>query len=227
MLRNTSYQHSTIGKADLSVPNQHAITTLLGFIDNRIHGFRDYYLKSTKSDKENFITNLLVNYLNGWLSDESFGYIPYNFSFQKNPAQNDSTKETDIGIFILNPSLPGETIFEFEAKRLSDTSNNTEYVFGTRGGMERFKRNEHAKHLKRAGMFGYMQSKTSVHWHGKINEWIDQKTSDTTNGIDWTSHQEKLVADTSSKDKYSSTNVRVQSDSIFLLHYFIDLKLKN
>ncbi|PQV62025.1 hypothetical protein CLV53_101300 [Sediminibacterium magnilacihabitans] len=170
MLRDISYQHSTMGNADLSAPNQHAIATLLGFIDNRIYDFRGYYLKSTKSDKENFITNLLVNYLNGWLDGESSGYIPYKFSFQKNPAQDDSTKETDIGIFILNPSVPGATIFEFEAKRLSDSSNNSEYVFGTRGGMERFKRNEHAKHLAKAGMFGYVQSKTSVHWHGKINE---------------------------------------------------------
>lgn len=227
MLRDTSYQHSTMGDAELSVSSHHAIGMLLGFVDNRIHGFRDYYLKSTKSDKENFITNLLVNYLNGWLIDESSGYIPYNFSFQKNPAQDDSTKETDIGIFILNPSVPGATIFEFEAKRLSDSSNNSEYVLGTRGGMERFKRNEHAKHLKKAGMFGYIQSKTSAHWHGKINEWIDQKSSDTTNGIDWTSQDEKLVADNSATNKFSSTNTRVNSDSIFLQHYFIDLKLKD
>jgi hypothetical protein len=216
-----------MGDVELSVPNHHAIDTLLSFVDSTIDGFPDYYFKSTKSDRENFITSLLVNYLNGWLIDESAGYIPYKFSFQKNPAQDDSTKETDIGIFILNPSVPGATIFEFEAKRLSDSSNNSEYVFGRRGGIERFKRNDHAKHLKKAGMFGYIQSKTSVYWHSKINEWINQKSSDITDGIDWTSQPEKLVADASAKDKFSSTNARIGSDSIFLLHYFIDLTVKN
>ncbi len=83
MLKDILYKHNAIGNADLTAPANHAVSTLLEFIEKRIGGFRNYYMSFSSSDKENFITNNLVNYFNSWLSDDTAGYIPYKFSFQK------------------------------------------------------------------------------------------------------------------------------------------------
>ena len=225
MLKDTSYNHSTSGSADITAPANHAVSVMLEFIDNRISGFRNYYLSANKSDKENFITNQLVNYFNSWLIDDTAGYIPYKFSFQKNPAQEQSTKETDVGIFILNPSIPSNTIFEFEAKRLSDSSNNNEYVYGDRGGIERFKRNFHAHHLERSGMFGYIQSYNAAYWITKINEWITKCAGSQFGEIDWSLPEEKLIKNSLNIDRCISYNLRNNNHPIHLFHYFIDLTL--
>jgi hypothetical protein len=213
------------GNVDLTLSSKHATLFLLKFIDKKISGFHQYYSDFAKTDKENYITNLLVNYFNSWLLEDSEGYIPYKFSFQKNPAHRYSTKETDVGIYVLNPSVPTDTIFEFEAKRLSDTSNNSEYVYGSRGGIERFKRNQHASHLTMAGMFGYIQSQTTAHWIDKINEWITTCNTNSNGDIDWSKAEEKLLLEDSSEDiaKYKSVNSRSNNPPIQLSHYFINL----
>lgn len=226
MLKDQSHKHSTIGKADLTVSANHAVSVLLEFIEKRIEGFRDYYFGTYSSQKENFITNHLVNYFNAWLSEDTGGYAPYKFSFQKNPAQEQSSKETDMGIVLLNQSMPTNTIFEFEAKRLSDSSNNTEYVYGERGGIERFKRNHHASHLTVSGMLGYVQTQTAPYWIEKINEWITKCSKETTDAdIDWSRLEELITKDNSGQglNKCKSQNTRSKNTPIQLFHYFLDM----
>jgi hypothetical protein len=122
-------------------------------------------------------------------------------------------------------------IIEFEAKRLSESSNNKEYVCGIRGGIERFKRGHHSSHLKVCGMFGYVQSRTSEEWIKKINNWIkelSENNSDKT--IDWSDESEFLYKSVSLPfvEKLNSANYRtLQKDSIQLWHYLIDLTGKN
>ncbi|MDR1371125.1 MAG: hypothetical protein LBJ72_13535 [Dysgonamonadaceae bacterium] len=82
------------------------------------------------------------------MSEQLGGFPPYYFG--KNPAQSQSGRETDIGVFLIKSEKP-ITLIEFEAKRLSDTSNNKEYVCGKRGGIERFKRELHSSHLSVCG----------------------------------------------------------------------------
>ena len=226
MLRNTSTTPNNFGNAVLSVEGNHSVSVLLSFIDANISGFRDYYFKSEMSSDENFISHNLVNYFNSWLNDESNGFAPYKFSFGKNPPQHGSRKETDIGVVILNPSQPSQTIIEFEAKRLSDSSANSEYVYGERGGIERFKRNYHGAHLTICGMFGYIQSKTTSVWVDKINGWITKLSNDDTdNTIDWNPPKEKLkiLITFEHVDKYESENVRINKPILKLYHYFINL----
>ena len=78
------------------------------------------------------------------LLKKEMGFFPFNFV--KNPTQESSTKETDIGVVVLSKTEKPVTIIEFEAKRFSETSNNKEYVCGERGGIERFKRGYHSAH---------------------------------------------------------------------------------
>jgi len=65
----------------------------------------------------------------------------------------------------------------FECKRLPAPSadRKMEYVTGgesKKGGIQRFKLGLHGADLSVAAMVGYVQEKTSSHWHQLINEWI-------------------------------------------------------
>ena len=224
MLRNAVDNINSAGTVDLSVDGRRSIAVLIAFIDKNIVGFRTFYLKNGDSKYENRISDLLVEYLTGCLDDEGNGFIPYRFV--KNPTQAHSTKESDIGVRVRSNAHPLATIAEFEAKRLSDSSANTEYVYGERGGMERFKRGHHASHLSFCGMFGYVQSKTINEWTTKINKWIQGLAdADADSTIDWKPKPEKLIQWSEEKGvyKWRSKNDRRGSTPIELHHYFINL----
>lgn len=228
MLKDSRETYNNYENAELSAGKNHSVKVLLSFIDKTITGFPQYYYLAKIADSENAISNCLVNYFNAWLIEEQDGFAPYNFG--KNPPQKDSNKETDIGVVILNKQSPPLTIFEFEAKRLSDSANNKEYVCGTKGGIERFKRSYHAEHLDSCGMFGYVQSKSPEHWIEKINNWISELAENNIDeSIDWKTVDEKLFLKTASTDitRYFSNNSRKNKKNITLQHYFINLIPKN
>jgi hypothetical protein len=224
MLRNAVDNINSAGTADLSLHGGRSVAVLIGFIDKNILGFPAFYLKHGDSKTENRISDLLVEYLTCCLDSEGNGFIPYRFV--KNPTQAHSTKESDIGVRVRTNAHPLTTIAEFEAKRLSGSSTNTEYVYGERGGIERFKRGHHASHLSLCGMFGYVQSKTIDEWTGKINGWIQRLAdADADSTIDWKPKPEKLVQLSEEKgiNKWRSTNDRKGNAPIQLYHYFINL----
>jgi len=223
MLRDSLPSYQSPKPTDLSVDQDAEVNLILSFIDSHVLGFSSYYLSQNDSDKENRISDLLVHHFE-LCKDDSGGYFPFRFS--KNPTQAESTKETDIGIFVRTRDRKPIPIFEFEAKRFSASSNNKEYVCGIRGGIERFKRNNHSSHLKVCGMFGYVQNKTSLEWMETVNNWIGElsdKNTDMT--IDW-SDDEKLnkIDSYPSVEKLNSSHSRKSSnDRIVLWHYFIEL----
>lgn len=209
-----------------AIDNQESIA-ILSFIDSYIAGFKSYYITQNTPYRENRISDLLVQYLQcckiNW--NEGFGL----YDFRKNPTQEDSGKETDIGVYLLSTNITMLPIFEFEAKRLSNSKehkpNNKEYVAGDRGGIERFKKCEHSPHLNECGMFGYIHSDNADHWIGRINLWI-QEASNSGSNLDWSSENEKLsvLNKYSEVSKCKSENSRVQSKSpIHLWHYMIEL----
>ena len=226
MLRNNIQTYNAPKPDDLSVEPKHEVSVLLQFIDCTISGFCPYYQAIKDSDKENRISDFLVYYFNTCLRLKPYsGFSP--FCFGKNPTQPNSDKETDIGVVILTKDIKPVTIIEFEAKRFSETSKYKEYVSGVRGGIERFKRGEHASHLSVCGMFGYVQSRTSTTWIDKVNTWIGKLSQTNTDpDIDWTSPNEKLSPLDSFQniEKLQSVNDRkTEPNSIKLYHYFIDL----
>ncbi len=221
MLRDSN---DTFGRAELSVEAEHSVAALLKFVDQTISGFRPYYFSVPNlSGDENAITYHIVNYFNSLLDERSDGFIPYKFV--KNPPQPDSRKETDLGVVISNKSIPGFPIIEFEAKRLSESSNNSEYVYGERGGIERFKRNHHGARLGTCGMLGYVQSNECSEWVKKINSWINVQASNDTTDLDWKNEKELLIhSDTfDTVEKWHSVNCRVEQPDLTLYHYFINL----
>lgn len=226
MLRNNIQTYNAPKPDDLSVEPKHEVTVLLEFIDCTIPGFCPYYQAVKDSDKENRISDFLVYYFNTCLREEPYsGFSP--FCFGKNPTQPNSYKETDIGVVILTKDIKPVTIIEFEAKRFSETSKYKEYVSGVRGGIERLKRGEHAVHLSICGMFGYVQSRTSIEWIDKVNSWIGELSkSNIDPDIDWTNLNEKLnpINSFPKVEKLESINDRkIVQNPIQLYHYFIDL----
>lgn len=225
MLKDSFPSYQLPKPSDLNVGSNIEVEKIIEFIDNNIYNFCNYYQTIKDSDRENRISDFLVHHFQLCKSEESKGFLPYDF--RKNPTQAESGKETDIGVFIMTRSIKPITLLEFEAKRFSETSNNKEYVCGDRGGIERFKRGHHSSHLSICGMFGYVQSRTAEDWITKVNEWITELSlSNKDSTIDWSNVKEKLVKiHTLTKvEKLSSTNVRKQvKDNILLYHYFIDL----
>jgi hypothetical protein len=204
-------------------PN-HEVEVILGFIDENVTSFPAYYKANNDSNKENWISNLLVHHLN-LCNNEQGGFLPFEFS--KNPPQVHSGKETDIGVYAQTRQSKPVTIIEFEAKRFSETSNNKEYVCGARGGMERFKRGEHGSHLPICGMFAYVQSRTSEEWIQKVNTWIDELAQGQQSEIDWSGVEEKLEI-----LSHLNSNIQIQRSTnkrsgalrpITLYHYFLNL----
>jgi hypothetical protein len=210
---------------DLSVVPDFEVNLILAFIDRNISQFHSYYLLIRDSERENRISDFLIDHFQMCLCEEK---IDYPFSFRKGPTQEYSGKETDIGVKVLTRGSKPVYIIEFEAKRFSETSKYKEYVSGERGGIERFKRGEHASHLQVCGMFGYVQSRTPGEWIQKVNSWIKELSLTKTSDIDWSRAEEQLkpLETYTNVEKLVSTNKRVQPnkvDSIILYHYFIRL----
>jgi hypothetical protein len=228
MFRESAPSYQPPRLTDLSADFKTEVEVILSFIDTHVSEFSGYFLSQNDTEKENRISDLLVHHLE-LCKDESGGFFPYRFS--KNPSQVESSKETDIGIFVRTRDRKPIPIFEFESKRFSESSNCKEYVCGSRGGIERFKRGEHASHLNICGMFGYVQSRSSHEWVTKVNKWIDElSTSNTDVSIDWLGNPEKLIHDNtfSSVQKFYSSHPRkIKSSHIELWHYLIDLTSNN
>lgn len=227
MLRDSLPTYHIPRNNDLSATPNLEVDLVISFIDTHVPNFPSYYLSTKDSDKENRISDILVQHFE-LCKNETVGYFPFRFS--KNPTQAESDKETDIGVFVMTRSQTPIPIIEFEAKRFSESSNNKEYVCGLRGGIERFKRGHHSSHLKVCGMFAYVQSRTSSVWIYKVNLWIkelSENNGDTT--IDWSDQNEKLTGNVMLPliEKLNSSHSRTSpSENIILWHYFIDLCIK-
>lgn len=219
MLRdqNTTYTTGT----SLFVSWDEVKQTIVSFVDYYISGFIPYYKSQNSPLGENRITDLLSFYFNMCTQD----FAP--FFFQKNPTQPMGYRESDLGVYAKDWNMPHLVpIFEFEAKKLSSSAANQEYVYGKRGGMERFKRGIHSPHLPHCGMLGYMFCNNANYWTGKINAWITTLASQSPkDGIDWRGDDELLhpIGTTITFSKYKSRNKRVALPDIFIIHYLIDL----
>jgi len=224
MLRDSLPPYQLPKPNDLSVPNNHEVEQILLFVDNYVLGFPAYYKTIKDSDRENRISDFLVHHFQLCKTENNQDYFPYDF--RKNPTQENSGKETDIGVFVLTRGRKPSPLIEFEAKRFSESSSNEQYVYGDRGGIERFKRGHHSSHLKVCGMFAYVQSRTIEEWFNKVNGWLtNQFNTNTDSSIDWLeTEQLSQYASFSSVEKYTSSHSRkTLNDSISLWHYFIDL----
>lgn len=224
MLRDSQPRYQLPNPHDLSVPNNHEVEQILLFVDSNVSEFPKYYMTIKDSDRENRISDFLVHHFQLCKIENDADYFPYDF--RKNPTQASSAKETDIGVFVLTRGKKPSPLIEFEAKRFSENSSNEQYVYGDRGGIERFKRGHHSSHLKVCGMFAYIQSRTIEEWFSKVNWWlINQFNTNTDTSIDWAENEQlNKYSSLTQVEKYLSIHTRKQiQKDITLWHYFIDL----
>ena len=228
MLKDSLPTYQTPNVNDISVAPNFEVDLVLSYIDKYVPDFPSYYQSVKDSEKENRISDNLVHHFE-LCKHETGGYFPYRFS--KNPTQQESDKETDIGVFVMTRNQKPLPIIEFEAKRFSESSNNKEYVCGLRGGIERFKRGHHSSHLNVCGMFGYVQSRTSSDWIEKVNNWIKELSENNDDStIDWTDSNELLIKVDSfpQVQKFFSSHFRkLPEKRISLWHYLIELAANN
>ena len=132
----------------------------------------------------------------------------------------------DIGVS--HRSNKHKNIFVFEAKRLDNTlekSREREYVIGLTGGIERFKKEKHAKDLLHAGMIGYVQTDDFNTWENKINTWIsDEIIKPSSSTLIW-DNTDKLFKknQTTQITKYTSSHICISKKQINLTHLWINL----
>jgi hypothetical protein len=124
-----------------------------------------------------------------------------------------------------------------EAKRLPTpdykSSQETEYVCyknsTKKGGIERFKTEDHGGKEKFpfSIMVAYIQKENATHWHNKVNEWIEEQITTSSNPqLSWFIEDQLIQNNSFSQNKitkYNSTHSRIKLDKIHLAHYWIDL----
>lgn len=161
---------------------------------------------------------------------------PLPFIFQKEAIQNQPKghkRNVDIGVFLHYANLA--PFFTIEAKRLptSPKSREKEYIIGSdfkkpSGGIERYKLNLHGPDLSESALIGFIQSGSMKGWHLKINEWIMLLINNTNNPkLEWTKEdmlQNVCRFKNPELCKFVSKNKKINSTTIQLFHYFIDMK---
>lgn len=133
-------------------------------------------------------------------------------------------RAVDFYFYPAEQGISRRSLFSVEAKRLPTPGSDREkeYVSGSGGGLERFKREEHGKDLSNCGMLAFVEKQDFPHWYKVINSWI---TDESASGL-W-SIEECLVNLTANATwaKSSSIVKRGKSSSdLNLIHFWIDLQ---
>ena len=216
-----------------------SVSEIVDYLDKHLPEFPSVFKKKTsirKIEAEIKISQELCLFLNFNRQQNEFSL----FHFDREWNYEDSQRSSDIGIVDVktyhSSSKSTQAFFVIEAKRLptigtdkkTKKSREKEYVEGNLGGIQRYKKGHHGNNLSQSAMIGYVQKETCLHWHSKINEWINDLISNNSDiSIHWDS--EDLLIETNNFNttkKYTSKNTRIVNsitDSIFLYHYLMEL----
>lgn len=245
-----------------------SILSVVEFVEKHLPEFIEESIGSSKeddlTDKEDDLTDKLVRVLGLYTHREN---QPFRFK-NEDPQDSKgglgprigsrkprvdvgvlSNEEEGIRIGTKNYSVY-ESFFSFEAKRLYSRlgrAREKEYLVGRRerdkyndcGGVERFKKCIHGKHLEYSGIIGYVQDEDFEYWHRKINSWIDGLISEQTDTgskdlitVIW-SEDDKLINNRTNaiSARYLSINKRKDKEKmindITLYHLWVKLYKDN
>lgn len=180
-------------------------------------------MKKDTLESEPDISNSLDSFLNFELPES-----PFEFHFKNEYKVTEKNEKTDIGV-ISKKYCKHLVICFIEAKRLPtdkiDGIREKEYVLN---GIERFKTTKHGNKLPFSIMVGFIQQETANHWQKKVNEWINEQISMSSNKeLTWL-EEDRLVQETSFSKatitRYDSIHLKKNLEKIKLVHYWIDLK---
>ena len=192
---------------------------ILFFLQNNMSSVSSGLIKGAKDNKldlriahEDDISREIHRLLNDRLRDASSDYT-FTFEAKSGP---------DILIYASPYSAFSQELLVIEAKRLPPTSSQ-EYVKGDRGGIERFKKKKHGEKHDVAVILGYVQKNSFNHWYTKVNSWIDDLISDSTQNPRWEKQDRLVKIKISDIAEYRSKHSRISRKPITLHHFWINL----
>lgn len=155
--------------------------------------------------------------------------------FIKDNEDNESGMREDIAI---SPQAdPHNIFFLIEAKRLDVSlkkDREKEYVIGRKsgkkyidaGGIERFKKEKHAKNFNNAALIGYILTDDFLIWENKINTWIEDEIRKASSLELYWEVGDKLINIKSSDkiSKYKSYHSCLSGKQIILTHLWVMIK---
>lgn len=231
-----SIPNQTISLPEIDAEKNTSVKKIVEFLNDHLQAFPSFLRNLSGTHQitaEDLISQELCNYLQS-LTYDNHGI--FMFQFQRKAM--DSSRSSDLGVILrVGNYLEGSNreIFLIEAKRLptpgKDRKGKTrerEYVNGSAGGMERYKRGHHGGSLKESALIGYIQDHDSDYWFETINQWIDDLiTNNSDEGIVWNKNdllvfEKKLTT----IQKFSSINTRITktaNDTIRIHHYLMAL----
>lgn len=218
------------------------VNEVILFIENKLSSFPQYLQNSIilqnlpkTIEGENLITENLCSFFS--IHEKKYTYQfdkqdNYDFQFI-NQLSGKGHRSYDTGIILANTKGSLGKILVIEAKRLPTPGSNREkeYVEGNLGGIERFKKEVHSQEIQtsQALIIGYIQNSDSIYWFDKINEWITEQITKSSNPQIFWLEEDCLIQEISfSKPKitkYNSIHSRINLGKINLVHYWIDLTL--
>lgn len=164
------------------------------------------------------------------------------YFFQKEFPEDEysgSSPRTDLSvqardaavILVKGVSFSGSQPFlTVEAKRLPTpgAGREREYVAGSGGGIERFKRKIHGRSSLEVGMIAYVQESGFEHWHQTINGWVDELSIQVSTDLTWTEEDRLQFEDLSSRTAVlRSSNLRAVDGVVLeMRHLWVDLTVR-
>lgn len=173
--------HVPHGRITSGIPAEAAALKTLEFIGSHLAAWRDDPERPS-CDRERDLNSQLCKFLNvaakhdfamvHFHHEESQGVV-HSADFSANPI--------DGGWIEGRQYTKYAPILVMEGKRLPTPGSGREREYITSpvgkkpgGGVQRFKLGLHAASHSIAGMVGYVQAKSCVHWFTEINDWLDQ-----------------------------------------------------
>ena len=222
---NTSIgiQSKPTGIIEVGTSSEGYIAKLLLFLEEVLPKFGDSNFKILKKYNEDDITTQVVSFLqNQRRRFFDNGVCCFEFCSQE-PQKK--TRKIDIGTYINIFDNSNELFFCIEAKRLPPPDNKKErekeYVSGKKGGIARFKTNQHGimrdsgKLIAHNAMFGYVEKHDFEYWYHQINTWIEDDW-----GVDEMLQKEYFNAIAKLKSEHARTDT---DEKLYLTHFWLPI----
>jgi hypothetical protein len=223
-----------------NIQNGQYVESVVSFIERYLPSFA---LNATieNNDNEWFLNDDLELFFNHEAKCTSDTEEEYPFFFKAEPKNKIEKGKPDIGTYISIKSQRSYIpFFTIECKRLptprSTLAEQKEYVMGQKGGISRFKRNEHGVDLPVNAMIGYIEKYDFEYWHNEINLWIDslngtiEEGKETIKNIKWSNDEilEKIYFNEIARlhSKHPRINTTLTND-VTLIHFWVKIKTSN
>lgn len=220
-----------------NIQNGQYIESIVSFIERYLPIFPTN-TPIEKSDNEWFLNDDLEIFFNHEAKCTSDTNEEYPFFFKAEPKDRIEKGKPDLGTFISIKSQRSRTpFFAIECKRLptprTKADEQKEYVTGLKGGIARFKRNEHGVDLPINAMIGYVEKHDFEYWYSEINSWIVslngtiEKGKDLLKDIPWSKNESLEKIFFAEIARLQSKHPRVNSTvikEVTLIHFWVKIK---